>query len=135
MSAETSTRLRKVVWVCPEGSGLLCLRQHGSRAFYLPGGLADDRTDAEALSDHVAAQLGAGLVADTIRPAGSIAAPSDEDASVIIELVGYYGACERPPVPSGNIAEIQVIERSSPAQASTLTQLLMSHLEASNVIE
>jgi len=130
------SEIRKVAWLEVKDRKLLCVRRHGGRQFYLPGGAPEaGERDVDAIQRQIEAQLAVKLVASTLIPAGTISAPSDEDAAVIVTITAFLGNHEGIPRPHGDITEMRFIGIADAARTSTLTQRFIASLEIDHVID
>ena len=101
--------------VLDERNNVLVVRKQGTTAFMQPGGKIErGETPVQALRREIAEELGAGIVADSVRPLGhhDAAAANEPGYRVAAEL--FLVELDGPPTPAAEIAELAWIHPDAP---------------------
>ncbi|MGW0160472.1 NUDIX hydrolase [Mycobacterium sp. NPDC003323] len=101
--------------VLDERHHVLVVRKHGTTAFMQPGGkIEPGETPVQALHREVAEELGAGIVAGSVRPLGhhDAVAANEPGHRVAAEL--FAVELDRAPTPAAEIAEMAWIDPHAP---------------------
>jgi 8-oxo-dGTP pyrophosphatase MutT (NUDIX family) len=130
------TRIRKVAWLHVVDRRLLCARSHGKALYYVPGGKPEaDEDDITAVIREIREELAVALIPGSIADAGRVEAPADgrDDATVVIRLFTARHAGD--PAPHQEIAELRYLAAADADSASAATRIILSRLQADNVID
>ncbi len=126
----------KVAWLHIADRRLLCVRTSGRGLFYVPGGKREpDEDDLGTLMREIAEELGVGLIATTVRPAGHFAAPADGNPEKTVEIETYFAEYVGTLSTGFEIAEQRFLASTDADQASAATRQILQHLKAKNVID
>jgi 8-oxo-dGTP pyrophosphatase MutT (NUDIX family) len=128
--------IRKVAWLHVVDRRLLCARSHGKALYYVPGGkLEADEDDIAAVIREIREELAVALIPGSIADAGRVEAAADgrDDVTVVIRL--FTARHTGDPAPHQEIAELRYLAAADADSASAATRIILSRLQADNVID
>ncbi len=98
------------VWIASRDDSVLCVRPHGIKVFFLPGGLVESgETPRVAAVREVREEVGHVIVASELRDLGSVQAPAVGRPGVDVRLHCFAGSATPAALHAepGEIAEIR----------------------------
>jgi len=122
-----------VAWVRVEHGRILCARPRGRDVFYIPGGKREDgESDLQVLLREIAEELSVRLRPETVRHAGTYAAPppGGHPARAIVRMSCYTGDYTGTLRAGSEIDEFGWFGYADRPRVPPVDQLLFAHLRA-----
>jgi 8-oxo-dGTP diphosphatase len=134
---KTMTQIDKLAWLTIQERRLLCVRSHGKRLFYIPGGKRDPgENDEAALLREITEELSVRLDPTTLRLAGDFQAQADGKADgVMVRLRCFFGEGQGIPTPAAEIAELAWLGSQDKERLSAPALLVVNWLHEQDLID